>query len=266
MKSKVSVLVSGCDRYSDAWDPFFTLLKKFGGALCDCPIYLSAESKEYTRQDFSNFNMLHDVTSKTWSQRMLKALEAIKTEYVFLLLEDFFLDQPFNEEYFQKAIDHMDEHSEVGVINCGYTNKSHTETEELFFDRSFAPLYIVVNTTLYRTEILKKLLRKHENIWHYEQYAGIRAKRNHVKVMQYNEQYPIIYSFNQTTEGASIVKGKWLPKTKELFDRHGIIVNYENLGWYKEALEEPLQKKKSCFVKTICTKIKNKINYWKSIR
>jgi len=267
MKNKVSVLVSGCDRYSDAWDPFFTLLKKFGGTLCDCPIYLSAESKEYTRQDFSNFNILHDTTSKTWSQRMLKALEAIKTEYVFLLLEDFFLDQPFNEEYFQKAIDYMDENSGVGVINLSHTTKVHEPKDDVFFERDFARLGIVVTAVLYRNSILKGLLRRHENIWHYEQYSGVRAKKYHVKVMQYNEKYPTIFSYDHTLyTGTAISKGKWLPNTKVLFEKNGIIVDYEKLGWYKEELEEPLQEKKEYFIKIICKKIKNKINYWKSIR
>ena len=106
---------------------------------------------------------------------------------------------------------------------------------DMFLERKFDKLNITVTAVVWRREFLLKLLRDHESIWQFEWYCTFRAKKffPDVRIMQYNERYPIIFHYYVKIEdGYGITESKWLPKNKELFEKYGIPVNYDNLGWY----------------------------------
>ena len=85
---------------------------------------------------------------------------------------------------------------------------------------------------LYRKSYLQNLLRKHENPWEFEIYASIRSKRMKEKVLQYSIYNPAIFVYDDEIEkGYGITARKWLPKNKELFEKYGIEVNFDNLGF-----------------------------------
>lgn len=85
---------------------------------------------------------------------------------------------------------------------------------------------------LYRKSYLQKLLRKHENPWEFEVFASIRSKRMKEKVLQYSKFNPAIFIYDdEIKKGYGITARKWLPKNKELFEKYGIEVNFDNLGF-----------------------------------
>ena len=47
MSNEITVLVNSCDEYSEIWDVFFTLFKKYWPQ-CEYPIVLNTESKSYS--------------------------------------------------------------------------------------------------------------------------------------------------------------------------------------------------------------------------
>ena len=78
----ISMLFSSCDKYDDAWVPFFTQLKRFWPEF-DMPVYMSIESKTFQFEGFDIRCPLADgPVYKQWSERLLKLLEHIDTEYV----------------------------------------------------------------------------------------------------------------------------------------------------------------------------------------
>lgn len=87
---------------------------------------------------------------------------------------------------------------------------------------------------LWRRKWLLDLIRDHETPWEFEIYASIRSKRTSKKVLQINNTnsvMPGIFHYGiDVQDGYGIYGGKFLHKNKELFDRYGIQVNYENLG------------------------------------
>lgn len=54
-KLSCAVLVNSCDKYSETWIPFFTLLKKYWPD-CEYPIYLNTENKKCSIPDISTIN------------------------------------------------------------------------------------------------------------------------------------------------------------------------------------------------------------------
>jgi hypothetical protein len=89
-----SVLVVSCDRYRDLWTPFFTLLERHWPD-CGMPIYLGTNSAQLDR---ANVRTLKAGDDEAWSRRLRFFLKNIDTNYVLLMLEDFFLDQPVSTE------------------------------------------------------------------------------------------------------------------------------------------------------------------------
>ena len=85
-----SVLVVSCDRYRDLWPPFFHLFWKYWPA-CPFPVYLGANSSTWHDPRVST---LHAGADESWSKSLKFFLRQIPSQYVLLLLEDFFLDGP----------------------------------------------------------------------------------------------------------------------------------------------------------------------------
>lgn len=232
-KDDVTILVNSCDDYSDAWDPFFRLLKIQWSECEDYNIVLSTHSKKY----YCDFLDVKTITTgdKPWSTRIWNALKCINTEYVLFFLEDQFLQKPVNVDWLNKAFEYMKRHTDTGVIILRHTGKQKDDYPEVFFprERVSEKNRIVGMAAIYRKDYLFKILRKHENVWEFEYYASIRSKRYKEKVLQYNKRNPEIFVYNDEEEsGLGIKYGKWLPKNHELFEKYGICVNYDNLGVY----------------------------------
>lgn len=231
MNSDVTVVVSSCDKYEDAWEPFFRLYHIMGAdKATENPVVLNTETKKYDC-DFMKVVTVNSKPNLTWSQRMMNVLENIDTEFIFLLLEDFFIQKPFKVEYFNMVLEHMRSNTDVGVVHLSPNGRMDNLPDDMFIDRNFETLNITMTAVIWRRTYLLKILRKHENPWQFEWYAGIRAKKYPEKVVQYNEKYPEIYSYTiALNKGYGISQGKWLPKNKELFDMYGIDVDFSSLG------------------------------------
>ncbi len=259
MHNDVTILVSSCDKYEDAWNPFFELLHVYAGEALKYPIVLNTETRQY-HSDHFNIRVINTPENKTWSERLMNVLRQIDTEYVFLLLEDFFIQSPFHFEAFETVVQYMRDHSEVGVIHTTPTGKFKELPEEMFFERTFDQNNICVTAVLWRKAFLEKLLRNHENIWEFEWYSGIRAKRYPEKVMQYNERFPVIFDYRVViSDGYGITEGKWLPRNKELFEKHGITVDYDRLGWYTPP--EARLKQSRWTPSALARRFKNRLRY-----
>ena len=268
MNEDVTFLVSSCDKYEDAWEPFFRLFHIMGADQATSnPAVLNTESKQYDC-DFMQVRTVNTPQKATWSERILHVLEQIDTEFVFHVLEDFFIQQPFNHAYFSKVMDYMRSHPEAGAMHLTPNGRFPKDAEDMFLERKFDKLNITVTCVVWRRDFLMKLLRRHENIWQFEWYSTFRAKKffPDVKIMQYNEKFPIIFDYRvNIAEGYGITESKWLPKNKELFDQYGIHVDFDRLGWYEphEKISDPVTMKN--LIPRGLKHIRTRISVWKSL-
>ena len=84
-----AVLVMSCDKYRDLWRPFFTLFWRYWPN-CPFPLYLGTTGETYNDERVTTIH----AGDYPWSKTFRLCLEQIDTDYVLLLLEDFFLDEP----------------------------------------------------------------------------------------------------------------------------------------------------------------------------
>lgn len=241
MKEKsVTILVNSCDKYEDAWDPFFKLLKV---QWPDCPydMVLSTETKKYNCDCF-DVKTINSNRELSWSARLKNVLNQIESEYVLFFLEDFFLLEKVRVDIFDRALNLIESNPEIGLITFNKRRWGSSFPEETDYDRCFVELgKNVKNRTnvlvgLWRKEYYLKLIFEDENPWEYETNSNIRSRYAGYKVFtqNYDASSPAFRYCMNPIDGYGITQGKWLRKNKELFESNGIYgVNYDNLGIFE---------------------------------
>lgn len=96
----VSILVVGYDGYIDVWNHFFELMNKYW---VDRPKTYLATS-ELTPK-YANVEVINAGVDSEWSKRAYIALDYIKTPYVILMLEDFFITDYVNNDLVKKSLE-----------------------------------------------------------------------------------------------------------------------------------------------------------------
>lgn len=262
MDNNVTILVNSCDKYEDAWEPFFRLLKIHWPECENYRIILNTETKVYNC-GFLNVETICGGIKATWSERLKVVLEKIDTEFILFSLDDFFLMSKVSTKSFDEAVNFISGDASVGYVGLKY-NKTHkfkdpnmVEPQEHFFDRTLTDTVnrINCNTALWRKDFLLKLLRMHESPWEFEKYGSYRSKRYNQKIMIINNMHgimPPVFDYDvEIKYGHGLTLGQWLPKNKELFDEYGIEVDFDNLGINYQIYEEAINPKPKEQVKQV---------------
>lgn len=252
MNNNVTILVNSCDKYEDAWEPFFKLLKIHWPECENYKIVLNTETKVYNC-DFINVETICGGKNISWSKRLKNVLKEIDSEIVLCILEDFFLQERVNHKVFLEALELMCNDKDIGYINLKYSPYRKWLKEppegERFASRDLinAGIRLAFMTALWRRTWLIGLLRNHESAWDFEYFGSIRSRRCNTKVLQIrnDEGYcePCFCYDDIIGRGYGITQGQWLPKNKELFDKYGIKVNFDNLGINYKLYEDALNPK-----------------------
>lgn len=232
----ITILINSCDLYRDAWEPFIKLFY-IQWNNCPYPIVLNSESIEYKGAYSDKVRtVLANGMNNTWSKRFRSCLKKIDTEFVLFILEDYFVQNPVAVDVFEHAHSLMQKNKKIGMAALSYGRKdvdSGEFNDEFFYSRIIDKKNkIWCRINLYRRDYLLNLLRDHENIWEFEQYALYRAKKLPWFIIQQKDSVPECFTFYvKYEEGYGISRRKWLPKNKELFEKYGIEVNFDNLGF-----------------------------------
>ena len=243
-ENRCAVLITSCDAYSDIWDPFFQLMDKFWD---DIPyrVYLNTETIEFN-QKYNNFEVssltLYDKKRKdktTWSKRMLDVLERIEEEYVFILVEDFFLREKVQTQLMEEILDRMDKDPLMSQVqffgtrtncdNCVQNTMSDDIVLEQIGDDKAKVVFVPV---IWRKSTLVKWLRPHESIWAFEACGAKRARRWKYKEQVYRAYSPAIFNYLWEKECYCVVNGKWMmhPLIENLFEVNDINIDYSVRG------------------------------------
>ena len=238
MENNLTILLTTCDAYADAWDPFFILWKKYWPE-CSFPFIVNSETK-ICQTDLFSVRTVCGGRGLPWSKRLKRCLKTIDTEFVLLCLEDYFLQSPVNTEIFDAALRTMQEDSQTGVIQFAIDidtkYDSHTEINTYFspvpkYKRDFNNGRVFCVLSLYRVAYLKKLLLSCESPWEFERYGSLRSQFFREKVYRENDNHPRCFVYYiEPIYGYAISRSKWLPNNKQLFADNGITVDFSALG------------------------------------
>lgn len=264
-----SILINTCDKFEDCWDPFFKLWSIYWKD-CTGKIYLNTEYKEYSYPGLDitvvkgceKHNVPRDKRA-TWSQCLRWALEAMDTDIVLYMQEDYFLKDTVKNELVEQYIQLMQEHSDIKCIHLtdqAVLSSGHSQYEKLNKVAYKQRYRVSCQAALWRKEELLNIIREYETAWEFEEFGSQRSaimgheylvvdkgfvKLNHFEII------PYIFT--------GIVQGRWFEETVPLFRKHGIEMDFSKRGFVSEYKDKPLKARIKYRLNKIPKIIRNKI-------
>ncbi len=219
-----AVLVSSCDAYSDAWQPFFTLFFRYWPD-CPFPVYLISN---YQRYDDPRVISVLIGEDKKWASNLRVAIDKMAVPHLIYMQEDYFLRSPVDTTYLNKIIDYSDKNKAACVylfpdFSSGLPDYSMEEIVSggkglgLKKISPEAGRGISLQVALWNTDALGKIMRDGESGWDMEERGGKRSK----DYLFLTVSKPTVDYLPQT----GIVKGKWVVSAIKLCRREGVKID-----------------------------------------
>lgn len=106
-QSNLSMIISSCGAFSDLWDGHITQLERFwGDRSLDQTILVTDEPTDVT---YENVKVFAAGAGIEWSRRLKSALDLVRTEYVIITLDDYFLIETVDQARIDSLVDIMRE-------------------------------------------------------------------------------------------------------------------------------------------------------------
>lgn len=223
MNDKTCILVSSCDAYSDTWNPFFTLFKRYWP---DCPfsIYVYSEKKSF---NFSGVKKIFIGKEIGWGDALLKSLDIIKCnesfENVLLMLDDFLLFKQTNTELIKTAVMHLEgmKGQYLRLIPKPPPNISF-KNDPLFGKISpGTPYRLSLQASIWNINALADLTCSTDTPWDLELIGSQRSKKYDGFYSSYT---PILHYIN------GIERSLWTKEAIELFKNENITIDVNSRG------------------------------------
>jgi hypothetical protein len=162
----ISVLIGTCDAYSPLWKNFDILFQK----------YWQLPTKNILVSETEVFSNNHYQTvtpgKKPWGERVLESLELIDTEYVFFILDDYYLTESFTQEFIDDHIKILEKHNAVKIMtDIDYGEPiyylEHIE-EDLYKFKMTSDYLNSIQPAIWKTSYLKQVLKPDYSPWDFE--------------------------------------------------------------------------------------------------
>lgn len=199
------VLVPSCDAYGDLWPVF---LHGFHKHWRDCPFRLIIGTNERTDAG-AGAETLQSDGGLVWSDRLIDYLNAVSSEYVILMLEDFVLRRDVRASDVDRAMATM----VAEKLDClRLIPRPPPATRRVggkwFEEIRAQEIYrISTQTAVWRREFLLSILRRGESIWDFEMTAPSRLPATSRIWGSYERVIPYEGIFVHHV----LEKGKWIP-------------------------------------------------------
>lgn len=209
LKDKVTLVVNTCDAYSDLWAMYFAALNEFWPNR-SINVVLNTEYKKDLGFQGTEV-LIHNSVSKYWGERLLNTLSDIKTEYVFMVYDDFIIEEVFDETVLINVIDWMEKDNLISVF--------YLDTLDLKADKpstSYEGFSLIQSKSDYRLNSAPGIWRKcdlelftgeQDSPWAWEVFGTYKTQKEVRSFYQATTKK--FYSFNGS-QGGAIYRGKWV--------------------------------------------------------
>ena len=200
---QIAVLVLSCDKYADLWGVFFRLFRRFWP---DCPynVYFLSNKISVDIPGVRNLLVGEDIS---WSDSLFKGLGQLNEAYVLLFLDDLFLYDYVNTREVNEVFNWILEcrpncvRMNRYVDNFRGSQGPDKPCNTLVGLISKGLQYRVSSVlTLWRTDVLRNILKSKESIWEFEIFGSKRADGCEDFYSAHKNYFPVING---------VVGGKW---------------------------------------------------------
>ena len=223
---KLSILFVGYDGYSDLWDDCVGLFRRFWPN-CPYDVFFVNNFKDAT---WDKVSVIHAGEDAEWSKKVLVGLRSIKTKYVCLLLEDFFVSDYVDSQTIANLISIM-ERDKIDYLKLVDLNNACKDFGRPIADDrkihriKFSDDYgISLQASIWDCDYLKSLLGEgNYNAWTFE---FNRVKDNDHKLKGYREN-ALFDTRNVLNLKHGVMQSEYIPSTIEFFKKKGINLRVE---------------------------------------
>ncbi|MDQ6862063.1 MAG: hypothetical protein M3032_13030 [Verrucomicrobiota bacterium] len=213
--SQVSIVVSSCDSFFDAWRPFAFFFRK---QWPDCPFAVHLITNHLDlRSDVIRALRVGD--DKGWASNMQVALQQIATPYILYFQEDYFLTGRVDNEQLARDIEFAIAQNAAAL---SFFDLSALEPQPPTPNERYIPIpreskgRTRLQTTLWNSDALASILVPGETAWDMEARGSRRTVEMPIFVYARTAEAPIQYLMS------GIVRSLWTPEARTLCRAHGL--------------------------------------------
>ena len=235
MTCDCTLLINSCDAYEDIWPAFFALLQK--NWTCPWPVVMNTETKDVCIDGLQvrTLNLYLDKPAPAWAGRLLDTLAAIDTEYVFVVLEDFFLTAPVDQAALDACLEAMRRNPDIAVFSfypAPGDNIPSTEYPGYELRAQVAPFRFNCQAAIWRKARLESFLQPEESAWAWEQTGNLRSYDVPDAFYSVIDKKDSPFPYDPFEHG--VYNGKWLESVPALFAANGIGMDFTRRGFFDE--------------------------------
>ena len=243
----VTLLVSSCKDYTSLLDNFFIQFKKhfpeFDG---DIVINTFYDDKRY-----NSISKKYDEYS--WSCRTKKALSLVKTPYILILMDDYYLKSNVDSSLFSNFVELLSNNKRIGYLKLYEHNKHIIKLNKEYYNKYFfnegkrVKFSISLQAGLWKKTYLNKVLRRGEDAWVFERNGSYRSYYYHELKLTLDVDNFMLFDYF----GGSLVKrGLFSQDVVDYYVKNEGL-NFDNIVVYKK---EEIKSKKF-FLKKIYERV-----------
>jgi hypothetical protein len=196
IKDNIAILVVSCDRYSDLWEPFFSLFWRFWP---DCPfrVYLLANTVPFSHAKVTSLLV---GTDHSWSDNLLCGLGRLTEEYVVILIDDLLLIERVDTAAITEVLEDFARRG-GDYLRMNPSPQPDRPLNHLMGYVSKGTIYRTATvSSVWSRQMLLGLLVSGETAWDFEIYGSLRS-----------DAYDGFYSTHKALLPAvnAVIKGKW---------------------------------------------------------
>jgi hypothetical protein len=209
---KIAILVPSCDKYSDLWTPFFACFHRFWPN-CPFDVHLLSNHLEFSDAKVRSLKVGDDAS---WSDNVAKAIAQLPHEYIFLFIDDLFLIESVDHNRVLSVVDWAVS-AGVNYIRLNPSPGPDRPCNEMAGIVSPGAVYRASTViSVWKREVLLRLLRPAESAWEFEIKGSIRSDEFGGFYSTWVRCFPNING---------VIKGKWRPDAVRKLSSLGIDID-----------------------------------------
>ena len=221
MHPDCTVLVTSCDGYHDVENPFITLWRKFWP---DCPFETVLLSETVPCAGFDR--VILTGKGKCWCEMLAEALDQIRTPYVILLMNDYYLEAPVDTA---NILRRLDQATAYGAANLRLMPnppgrrafRADEGCDLLEYPRN-AAYCVTCQTGIWNREYLRGLAARNRSAWEFERFGSF---------MLDGETRPLLVTPAKEFPFLDAVhKGYWEPWGVRVMRENGVAYDFSRRG------------------------------------
>lgn len=229
--NKYSVLVVGCKKHEEIADRFFKLAflhwPEILGNIVFCTDTISSFQESFPA------TIIDENSSGSYKERIKKGLSGIKTEYVLLLLDDYFLTEKIDNALFEELILSLKKNNLVycKLIGLPRCYKRFPAIKGTYLIKKKTHYGISLQPSIWKTENLLEALGQCDgkNAWEVESAFSNYQRNNYDKCLTFNKNY---LKFKN-----GVLRGQLFPYTNKILLKNNIEpLNLDKISFSKYLL------------------------------